>query len=382
MLDTVGHPRLPFEPASGQGRPIAWVVAGALALVLVLCSVGTSVRAQGGDAGWAASPVNPVVGLYRAPLALDNRAPGIWNDPAVLVEDDGYSMWASMGHDGPRGVAVYKLRSADGETWEVANGGQPVLSQGRSTDFDSLGVETPSVIKVGETYHMYYSAYLHGKVPVTTMGHAVSADGVHWTKLGELKSLTGGIGKKDGNKWGWLARAEPAALYHNGRFYLYFTDVRCRQSNCKGTPAAVRGISLAVSSDGHTFTQLGQAPVLLQTSSYPAAEGWEGYSTPTVVATDGRFDMFCGVFRQVDGQSIQVALTHLSSSDGVSFTEGEVRMMSAGTEAWADVSVRSPTVVVEGGVWRMWYAGDNYDPSRRKASRGAVNAGIGLTTWR
>ena len=53
------------------------------------------------------------------------------------------------------------------------------------------------------------------------------------------------VGTVDGNRWGWLARGEPAALYRDGTFYLYFTDVRCRQADCKGSPGAIRGISLA-----------------------------------------------------------------------------------------------------------------------------------------
>ena len=124
----------------------------------------------------------------------------------MLSEGNGYSMWASVGHGGPKGVAVYKLHSRDGENWEVQNDARPVLEPGGKKDFDSMGIETPVVIKAGDRYHMYYSAYPHGKIPLVTMGHAVSPDGVRWTKQGELTSLSKPVGQNKGNPWGRLGR--------------------------------------------------------------------------------------------------------------------------------------------------------------------------------
>ena len=323
-----------------------------------------------------------VIGMYRVPEGLRDTRPSIWNDPSVLREDGGYSMWASKGIGGPKDVAIYKLRSRDGERWEVANDGRAVLEPGRRGEFDSLGVETPVVIKVGQTYHMYYSAYPNGKVPLVTMGHAVSPDGIAWKKLGELTSLTKPVGQNKGNPWGRLARGEPAVVHHDGKFHLYFTDVRCRQDNCKGSPIPIRGISLATSTDGHDFTQVGNEPIILQTASYPASEGWEGYSTPWVMIVNGRFELFADVFRSVGKQSIQTSITRLSSADGVTFTESAAHLLREGGDEWTAVSVRSPSVIFEDGVWRMWFAGDNYDPAKNKPRGSKIDAGIGVTILR
>ena len=244
-------------------------------------NVRTSVRvaaAQRTDGPrWELSALNPVIGVEHPPKAFADgkRGPAIWNDPSVLVEADGYSMWASVGHGGPQGVAIYKLRSSDGERWEVQNGGRPVLEPGGKSDFDSLGVETPAVIKAGDVYHMYYSAYPHGKLPLVTIGHAVSPDGVKWTKRGELTSLTKIVGQNNGNPWGWLGRGEPTAVYDRGTFFLYFSDVHCRQNDCKGSPAAMRGISLATSTDGQTFEQRGREPIV-QASGFVSRVGGMG----------------------------------------------------------------------------------------------------------
>ncbi len=212
------------------------------------------------------------------------------------------------------------------------------------------------------------------------MGHATSTDGTHWKKLGELKSLTAPVGQNKNNPWGRLGRGEPAVVHHNGLFHLYFTDVRCRQQNCKGSPAVVRGISLATSKDGHNFEQRGSEPILLQTSSFPATDGWEGYSTPWVFVHDGKFELFADLFRSVGKQSIQTVITHLRSDDGVRFTEVQANVLGTGGDEWTAVSVRSPSVLVHNGEWRMWYAGDNYDPAKNAPRGSRVDAGIGVVS--
>jgi hypothetical protein len=142
-------------------------------------------------------------------------------------------MWLSGGFSRD-GTKIYRFTSSDGVDWAIANGGNPVLVPGDKDagDFDWLGVETPVVIKAGEIFHMYYSAHKDGQYPFLTTGHAVSVDGDHWQKLGELVSITEVVGNNAGNPWGWLARGEPAAAYIDGTFLLYFTDVKCRQSDC------------------------------------------------------------------------------------------------------------------------------------------------------
>jgi hypothetical protein len=361
-----------------------------LLTILVLGAAGV-LWGCGGTAGAPPAPPAPpqgaeassrqIIGMYRPPEKLRDNRPSIWNDPSVMREGDGYTMWASKGVAGPKGVAIYKLRSSDGRNWQTENDGKPVLEPGGKRDFDSLGVETPVVIKVGDTYHMYYSSYPHGKIPLVTIGHAVSSDGTSWKKLGELTSITKPVGQHAGNPWGRLGRGEPAVVHYQGMFYLYFTDVRCRQTDCKGWPVAVRGISLATSKDGHVFEQRGTEPILLQTASFPASDGWEGYSTPWVLVHDGKFELFADLFRHNRKDSIQTAITHLRSVDGVRFEEVEANVLTAeGSEGWSAVSVRAPSVLVDNGVWRMWYAGDNYDPVQKKPRGPRIEVGIGYMT--
>jgi len=227
-------------------------------------------------------------------------------------------MWASMG-TGAIGVVIYKFTSTAGKNWVLENDGEPVVKPGSKDEHDSHGVETPAVIKVGDDYHMYYSFYPDEEAIAVSMAHATSKDGINWVKQGELTSLTSIVGNPAGNPWGWLARAEPTAVYYDNTYYLYFADVKCRQDNCQGFPRALRGISVATSKDGHSFTQTGKQPVLLQTSSYKPEDGWEGYSTPWVYHNGEFFELYVDLFRTVDGNALQTALAHYRSRDGINF---------------------------------------------------------------
>lgn len=328
--------------------------------------------------GWRHASDLPVLDVLRSPSGLTasmQKAPlRNWNDPSVLKEGDRYTMWASVGmQGGGKDVAIYKLTSANGTEWSVANGGQPVLEGSRG--WDAYGVETPAVLRVGDTYHMYYTAYQKPGGYIFTMGHATSPDGEHWTKQGELTSLTSVVGRQDGNPWGWLARAEPTAVYHDGAFWLYFTDVRCRVDCKSGKAPAIRGISLAKSQDGHHFTQVGTEPVLLQSASYPESEGWEGYSTPWVLHDGTSFHLFADVFRK-GAKHYQTRIAHYQSEDGVHFREVERDVVRVEGHPWATKSVRAPSVLVDRGRWMMWYAGDNFDQENKpKDILAAIRAG-------
>lgn len=349
------------------------------------CSAGDPNSSEGAailDKRWRQSLANPLLKRGESHFGKDPNL--IWNDPSVLKEGAGYTMWVSAGLSAYQ-AKIYRLTSVDGINWNISNGGNAVLEPSSNTnDFDCFGVETPAVLNISGTYHMYYSSYRSANSGCTansvivSMGHATSSDGVTWVKQGELTSLTSHLGNPTGNLWGWLGRAEPSVVYYNGKFFLYFADVRCREASCTGGFAS-RGISLAVSNDGHVFTQTGVAPILLQSSRYPAIDGWEGYSTPWAVVRGTRVDLFVDVAKNINGSFYQKTISHFTSANGVSFFPVAYDIVIAGRAAWSQFSVRSPTVIAEPGRLLMWYAGDNQDGSLSGAD---IITGLGFAEYK
>ncbi len=411
---------------------------------------------------WQEYANNPIINFGQT---IDNS---IWNDPSVLKENGGYSMWLTGGTGlGINFVKVYKATSQDGLVWNIdssvllgppssnpvllvsgtvspnISGGEFVLinedipiyqrtapavgnewyvwqyTSGTPSEngyyitdipagfgsfiwkctendasypecplgtyepvngatgnitlsektpaFDSEKTETPSVVKAGQTYHMYYSAKQIGDGPGRyTIGHATSSAGITWVKDAAVNPVISY--HNDPGKWGFYQAAEPGAVYDSqtGTFFLYYVTARSR-SGYTGDLALQQGIALATSNDGSNFVPYDSDsdgeldPVLAQTSHYPVTGNYVGYSTPfAFIDNEGIFHLFYDVaMYPASGDWRQVALAHATSSDGYSFTEVEQDIYVYNTGDWKNHEVRSPSVLEEGGIFKMWFAGNN-----------------------
>jgi len=328
------------------------IVIGAM---LVLAAVASACGSKNGDGSsppsesWTLSPATPVIGYQ-------DFGGAVWNDPSVLYEGSMYRMWLSNG-TGPSGVKIHEADSTDGVIWNLAAPvGSPQIVPGPNA-FDLVSVETPAVVKVGATYHLYYTAVPDNTFVNYSIGHATSPDGITWTK-----DATPVIAKPTTpNEWGWLGVAEPGITYANGTFYLYYAMVRCREgwdgSTCTGpAPVVQRGIGLATSTDGTTFTPDPGNPIVVQSASYPASSLYEGYSTPNALFVNGTFHLFYDVAQEVGGSFRQVAIAHATSTDGRTFTEVPNILVR---NDWTSYELRSPAVVDIGGSLELFFAGNN-----------------------
>ncbi len=346
-----------------------WIVplmALACLLTLVLSCAdgrGQAPVASKGSA-WKPSPRNPIITMGRQVQHL------LWNDPSVLKEDDDYTMWLSGGD--PRNlqrivVDVYRATSSDGLDWTINP--KPVLSPGKRGEWDDLRVETPSVIKVGDTYHLYYSGAdeAGAKEAVYAIGHATSPDGVTWTKDPRNPILT--QQRSDRHQWGFRGVGEPGVVYNpdDKTFYLYYVSMRFDREQPK---TGHIGILLATSKDGSRFKdhadRSGQRKLILTRPVPNATPGaWFGYSTPSaLIANDGRFHLFAAFIVAPEGPATarHVGIAHAVSDDGITFKVTEEQLLEAGRGDWKDLQVRSPTVVQDGGKLRMWFAGETQKP--------------------
>lgn len=301
-----------------------------------------------GVAGWNEYEKNPVI-QYG-----DVQKDILWNDPSVIKEDDVYKMWLSGGEpfSDQLSVQIYYATSKDGLEWDIDE--TPVLTPTPGM-WDSRGAETPSVIKVGDTYHMYYTGY---NTPFSearySIGHATSKDGIVWTKDSQNPIIAP---QEDPLKWGFFTTAEPGVVHHNGTFYLYYASAKSNYPN----PGAPFGIILATSKDGSSFKEVGLVHSL--TSSYDS-NTYRGYSTPMVYVREDMFYMYHTVVYNPDGFE-SVAISSAKSSDGKNFTESEVNIFTTRKGDWKDHSVLAPTVLHEDGKVQMWFAGQKSKPGRQ-----------------
>jgi hypothetical protein len=314
---------------------------------------------------WRPAKGNPIIKMGDAVEFM------LWNDPTVLKEGDTYRMWLSGGD--PRNlqrivVNVHHATSADGVRWIIQP--SPVLAPSDDPRaWDSLRIETPSVVKVGDTYHMYYSGCDEARCRegIYAIGHATSRDGLTWTKDRSNPVLS--AQSSDRFKWGYRGVGEPGVLYNaaDKTFYLYYTSMRFSP---KEPTIGNIGILLAKSTDGSAFTPVvdgaGAAKLVLTRDIPNATKGaWFGYTTPAPVQlTSGEVHLFCSFIVAPKGPATarHVTLVDAVSRDFENFQVLNENVFEAGTGSWIDHQVRSPTVIVDGGRLEMWFAGETHRP--------------------
>lgn len=308
------------------------------------------------DSRWALDARNPVIKRGQDVAGM------VWNDPTVLKEHDTYRMWLSGGLPiSPITVSVFHATSADGVSWKVDP--TPQIQPGAAGAWDGTMIETPSVIKVGDTYHLYYCGCLDCSAGQYSLGHATSTDGVHWTKDPRNPILTH---QPDPSHWGFYTAAEPGAVHdpRTGKIYLFFTTLKGRPGG-SGDTGAMFGISVAESTDGSHFTPHDpdhdghMDAVLTQSDHYPATHKYVGYSTPmALIDAQGKFHLYYDVAGYpTAGVWEQLALAHAEGPDPFHFTEVETDLVVANGKGWSGWEVRAPFVLQEGNQLRMWFAG-------------------------
>ncbi len=109
-------------------------------------------------------------------IAIDIGRPGALDSghaysQTVLKEEQGFTMWYG-GYDGEN-WRILRATSQDNKTW-VKQG--VCLNLGEAGSFDSVHVVYPYVIKVGDTYKMWYTANDGAKH--WRIGYAASVDGI------------------------------------------------------------------------------------------------------------------------------------------------------------------------------------------------------------
>lgn len=145
---------------------------------------------------------------------IDLGAPGSYDDydafaPSVLLEDGVYKMWYTASQENV-GLTIAYATSTDGITW-VKEASNPVLAE--------QGAYYPSVIKVGDTYMMWYSLPDREDDGHTAIYLATSPDGIIWTPHPDNPVLTHG---QEG-EWDGKSVLEPS-VYFDGRVYhMWFT---------------------------------------------------------------------------------------------------------------------------------------------------------------
>jgi predicted GH43/DUF377 family glycosyl hydrolase len=201
---------------------------------------------------------------YSGNPVLSPGDPGSWDAggvgiPTVIFDGSTYHMWYAGSPTNPlTQIRIGYATSTDGILWQKDTLNNPVLNIGSSGEWDDLWVTHPTVIKDGADYKMWYTG--SRTVSNGMIGHAISPDGVNWTKYNDPTTpnppnvesdpvLTGTAGW-----WDELTVWQACALLNNSIFEIWYA----------GNNGSLQRIGYATSTDGGITWEKYPTPVLTE----------------------------------------------------------------------------------------------------------------------
>ena len=229
-----------------------------------------------------------------------------------------------------KSIAV--VESEDGIHWN-----EPTILIGpRDTGWEE-DINRPSVVKVGRTYHMWYTGQSDGH---SVIGYASSPDGLHWERREKPAPVAN-------QPWEKVAVMCPSVLWdtHTRQFRMWFSG---------GEQYEPDAIGYATSSDGIHWSKKLEPTFVADRSNR-----WEQFKVTAcqVLEWHGWHYMFYIGFRDIDHAQIGLA----RSRDGVTHWErlkGNP-ILSPTVDGWDADACYKPFALYDEATkkWMLWYNG-------------------------
>ena len=212
---------------------------------------------------WTAAQETPVLTETDIPYATFTILAS-----SVLVEDDGTWVLYFYTWDSSSSSASSRIGRATAPlpTGPWTADAEPILLPGKGSAWDAKTITAPSVIKTDDSYFLYYSG--GDKFGKTSIGMAISQNGITWTKHNNPESTASEFAESDpifvapDIGWDRFAIHQPRIVQsHDGFVMLY------RKKDQTGPQG------IAVSQDGISWIRLGEAP-FLKASSFNGRAIW------------------------------------------------------------------------------------------------------------
>jgi len=239
------------------------------------------------------------------------------------------------------GVVVLAPVFSSAQTEWVDDPENPVMLSGSAGEWDRMSYVN-TVVQVDGTYHLYYM----GKESVQVspedwdIGHAMSPDGVNWVK----DPANPVVARGDQGEWDSGGVGVAAVIHDGTEFRMWFN----------GGDGEVDAVGYATSPDGTTWTKYEANPVMSAgtVGTFDDGGAWPG----TVIYNGETYRMWYTGARDSDGFIWTIG--YAESADGFEWTHRQEPVIESDTvmDQWL---AYAPTVVFDGSVYRMWYAGSS-----------------------
>lgn len=308
---------------------------------------------------WTKYANNPVLQRDTVIASLPNDLIVI-SDCWVIKEGSTYKMWYTGGGINYPPDTLLRSRicyatSTDGITWDKYVG-NPVLDVSYNGGWDSLGVETVSILidssaPSTERYKMWYAGQYFNSYRYD-IGFAYSADGINWVKHPNPVLQVGALGDWDN---GFL---EGPSVIKDGNTYKMWYCGYDAIPDGSGTDGKAN-IGYAISNDGINWVKYAGNPIIVT-----GINTWDSIyvQDPHVIKEGNEYHMWYGGGDNDTYYSQQVG--YATSQDGINWIKSPLNpiLTRGNTGDWDEILASFPSVLNDSGNYKMWYTGRNLDP--------------------
>ena len=274
---------------------------------------------------------------------------------AVLYDNEQYHMWYTAGEFPALGgeLSIGHAVSDDGLSW-TKDEVNPVFTRGDGVAWDDKSVYKAAVLKIDSTYHMWYTGYSN-EGGIIGIGHATSDDGLEWNRDDSQPVLTVGTS----GEWDDSRVAHPTVVHDGSIFHMWYAGY-------KGDGSTIE-LGHATSADGSVWTKDPQNPVI----SYDV-EGWDNpqLDYPFAIYDGAEFHIWYN-----GGGFLGWDIGYAKSVDGTNWDKHPDPLLTRGdTGAWDSRYLSMPVVLHDAIAqkYRMWYRGESIENTK---------GGIGYAEW-
>jgi predicted GH43/DUF377 family glycosyl hydrolase len=243
-------------------------------------------------------------------------------------------------------IVAFTLSSNAQIIWEKYEN-NPVLEKGTAGAWDDDNVGSPCVIKVDETYHMWYDGnYDNPGSKNNGTGHATSSDGLNWSK-----DILNPVFLPTAGSWDLAGITHVSVLFDDmeSLFHMWYAGWSLPDNGFIGHATSVDG--------GHWLKDTLNNPVLS-----PGPPGsWDDLAiiSACVIKVGGTYHMWYDVWQ--NGSSL-MRIGHATSADGVSWEKDPNNpvLIPGNAGSWDYTDTRAVNVVFDGLKFHMLYTGGTW----------------------
>lgn len=256
----------------GRGRRVRAVCAIALcAVILTACTAEAGGGGRPGAASEGSGDRRPTLLLTpdnsrsSSGVIAAGGADAPYNyGPSVMLDGDLHRLWwcSQYRKAWPSGDDILYATTPRLDTPFTGPRGRipPAVFSGRPGGFDGMHTCDPSVIKVGGVFYLYYTGAKDAHSFGNAIGLATSRDGIRWRRANDGRPVV--TMSRDTLRDNTYGAGQPAAVFHDGWFYLMFTDTTGRAAGWNGAGQfLLRSTDPAFGSAVQALTPGGFAPV-------------------------------------------------------------------------------------------------------------------------